>query len=1435
MPRGGTRASKAAAAEAAAETAMDAEPLAGLILLCRQVGSGKTSEGDALAELRQLRETHQRVPSLMLDALGTAELAVTEAEARSRLASFAQALSPEFIPSDLSQVFLESCAEASLQSRTVKLKTKLFFKQFKFNLAREESEGYAKLATELSADGEMVRAENVVGLKERLVRLIGQFNLDPNRVLDVLLSAAEASLPRLPFYLSLLKEFGASQPDIVALIGFRLTFYHGGGEETPESLYRLTAALLAAGLLTAPNAASAFEPLAGYLQPKADAIQRSHKEIVEDGRKRGKAAEKPSALAGAVGGVVGGLDSDSATAAATASTIGSAISNDDEATFVQGSKEALEALSLGRNQRLGLLWGLLGQGEISLALDLVERFPEFYPARCPAIAEQLCRLLHSLIQPLYCAKCPGMAGLESRLGGASVSGSEKAVEDWESFEAVVFPVLHLLGPHLATDPIVCAKVVRLVSGLMKEVMSEGGGGRECETYRAVVDLCDQVLLLALTAGECNPGLSEEIWSILAHFPYQVRYRLYGRWKNEHTARHPILNIRRGQVHGRTRYIMKRLSKETVKVIGRQVGKLAHTHPTVVFELILSKIQIFENLIGPVVDSLRYGLNSMELDVLGFSLIEELSNPEKEKLKVSDARLSPWLGALAAFAGAVYKRYAAGLELKALLEYVRNSLKTGKSLDLTVLREVVEGMSGTERTVGLTVEQLAAWTGGETLRAEGGYFSAKDKNTKRTTARLKESLMEDDTLVGSLAVLMGQQRSALLFPPPDKPQIHLKLCGQMLDECSETLSQFAGFLNANLKAEDYKRVIPSLGSLRRDYNLSWPTAFLLARPIYTAAIQARFEEAKRENKKLGIEKAGVAEAKAIAFRTALHGVVKDLAEEIRPLEPEKTWRELSPEAVVVFWLLTPYDVEVPSAAYEREAAKLRKEAAALDDVKDISESKRKKEKDRLLGIEAKLNEERKRQEEHVARVLSYLKHHGPEILASPSDATGRTKTIAQLLTLCLLPRAVASDLDALFSARFVAILHRLRLQNFYTLFVYDKQADCACLIQALSENEASHYGRFLCALLRQAQHWHSDQTVFDTECYNTPGFVTKLANAPAGEAASSIEYQNYRHLLHKWHWKITRACLLLLKSSSYVAIRNTFQVLIQMLPHFPLLTPQWENLCKAVEEVKEAEKEEREDLAVLATSYWGNLRLRKDKLVAEKDFHYVAPRKLNIPPLNATPPVTSGRKKSPPPKSGSAVAAPSSGSKAPPVKATATAKSTGVKESSSPPAKKAKEMKEPRRVVAAKADASPSLNTAKSSDRSASSTPQRQDATPTPASPAHGKPTGRKREAELTPTAANGDESTSKRSRRAEKERRSHSKDPPPPQRKATNSNPALAAPAAAKASSTAAPAKASAGGRSVVVPPPSGAEEVASSRKVLRLSKAAKEAPKTSSSSSRRK
>lgn len=87
-----------------------------------------------------------------------------------------------------------------------------------------------------------------------------------------------------------------------------------------------------------------------------------------------------------------------------------------------------------------------------------------------------------------------------------------------------------------------------------------------------------------------------------------------------------------------------------------------------------QIQIYDNLIGPVVDSLKY-LTLLSFDCLGYCLIEALTMADRDRFKHDGTSISLWLQSLASFCGAIFKKY--NIELSGLLQYVANQLKSQK--------------------------------------------------------------------------------------------------------------------------------------------------------------------------------------------------------------------------------------------------------------------------------------------------------------------------------------------------------------------------------------------------------------------------------------------------------------------------------------------------------------------------------------------------------------------------------------------------------------------------------------------------------------------------------------------------------------------------------------------------------------------------------------
>lgn len=178
-------------------------------------------------------------------------------------------------------------------------------------------------------------------------------------------------------------------------------------------------------------------------------------------------------------------------------------------------------------------------------------------------------------------------------------------------------------------------------------------------------------------------------------------------------------------------------------------------------------------------------------------------------------------------------------------------------------------------------------------------------------------------------------------------------------------------------------------------------------------------------------------------------------------------------------------------------------------------------------------------------------------------------------------------------------------EFIEPFLLQIFCDITYCVTSCTENEAHRYGRFLCAMLETVMRWHSDQATFNKECANYPGFVTKFrVSNQFSEANDHVGYENYRHVCHKWHYKITRAMVFCLDSKDYMQIRNAFIILMKILPHFPVITKLAQIIERKVERVRDEEKNQRQDLFVLASSYIGQLKNKAGQMMRESDFHQV---------------------------------------------------------------------------------------------------------------------------------------------------------------------------------------------------------------------------------------
>ncbi|KAI0091900.1 transcription factor/nuclear export subunit protein 2-domain-containing protein [Irpex rosettiformis] len=331
--------------------------------------------------------------------------------------------------------------EQAFSKKEIRMRTGLFYKQNKFNLLREQSEGYSKLTAELTSsigpahsavDGYPMESLSAIEARarpawERVVGLIGYFDLDPNRALDIILDVFSVHLAtHYSFFLSLLSfspwagslkysadsmavessldiyrgkdldevlklaegqagvsldppppaAMGANKSRVLAqVLGFKFAHYQGTDttEQTPRSLYLTAALLIREGFIT-------LEDLYPHISPSTDEIADIYEQYQASVESRIVSA-RVSMLA-----MAAPLESSGSSSRARQST-------QAEQAKPNGPKEA-------PNQILGLLDALLSIGNLRPAIALLTKYPWMVDA-FPELADLLLRILKHSISKLY--------------------------------------------------------------------------------------------------------------------------------------------------------------------------------------------------------------------------------------------------------------------------------------------------------------------------------------------------------------------------------------------------------------------------------------------------------------------------------------------------------------------------------------------------------------------------------------------------------------------------------------------------------------------------------------------------------------------------------------------------------------------------------------------------------------------------------------------------------------------------------------------------------------------------------------------------------------------------------------------------------------------------------------------------------------------------
>lgn len=625
------------------------------------------------------------------------------------LAKLLKSLTPHPIPQEVLSSTLESSTliaiglvSSQFIKRTVKVTTSMVYKQRKHNLLREETEGFSKLITEFFTASYSSSPLEVVGRTgERVKGLVGAFELDPGRVLDVLLDTAACTVvSNARFFVKLLRGsawwpkhlpnqiddeptsakareelkmekekekaradheffeklrsegisaffespegYGKGGNKVAAqLLGFKFRYYQQEDvrEPTPENLLVLSALLVKIGFV---DLADLYPHLSPRDEEGMTSLHTTWKKKLEEKQRGGK--RNALMMAGALADDT--LPLPPRPKASTTSTP-TAEDKKPEEPKVEEPKPKVQD-----NQKVILLKYLLAVGAIPAAMFILGKYP-FLPGPADDVAEHLGRVLIQSIEAVYLPLRPKRTDMGMKKNASQSAGGGVELTDqprrkpmvtftvrtlklktgdieyrffWEEWKdgvpvcrdpkdvVVLMETLgRILGPRVGRDPGVLTRICRIGRMVLTHPDCEE------EDKKRWINLSRAILVPAVSLTDGNAGLVNEVWRLLECFPTTTRYSLYGEWSSVSSKRIPELKLKVAETERETRDLLKRISKTNVKLMARQLAKVATSMPVVVMQVVLGQVEGYDNLIECVVDAARY-FTPLGFDAVGFCVL-----------------------------------------------------------------------------------------------------------------------------------------------------------------------------------------------------------------------------------------------------------------------------------------------------------------------------------------------------------------------------------------------------------------------------------------------------------------------------------------------------------------------------------------------------------------------------------------------------------------------------------------------------------------------------------------------------------------------------------------------------------------------------------------------------------------------------------------------
>lgn len=269
-----------------------------------------------------------------------------------------------------------------------------------------------------------------------------------------------------------------------------------------------------------------------------------------------------------------------------------------------------------------------------------------------------------------------------------------------------------------------------------------------------VDIISNIILPNISIIDTPSILVIELWNLISLLSPKTRYDIYENWANKTYSTHPCLLIKQSLIHKDISKWISNLNKDNIKKSSKSLSLLLNSNPILVLNYIFKYLINFTNYIDTFLNTLNYCNNRFVDDVIGFifSSLVSLNNINKvncvndstmnEDNEAANYMPNKFIKNLIIIICGYYKKNY-NSDLSNLLIYAANKMKESEQnyCDINLIKELIQSITGIYIESEIISENIYDFAGGEKLALESMKLLKDIKQYKRTSYSLSNFITD----------------------------------------------------------------------------------------------------------------------------------------------------------------------------------------------------------------------------------------------------------------------------------------------------------------------------------------------------------------------------------------------------------------------------------------------------------------------------------------------------------------------------------------------------------------------------------------------------------------------------------------------------------------------------------------------------------------------